>query len=411
MPKLVNRLPKYCRDKNQAVVYINDGKIPLGRYGSDESKKEYSRILAEFANIGSVIDHKQKASCSVAKLCTEFLVWAKEHKGKSDYGNFFTAVQMVMKDHSHTLVKDFGPRALKTVQGQFVKHRWKTKKDGVEKRYSRNFCNKLTRFIRHIFKWGVERELVPYHVYEALKSVTPVTKREAKNRPPRKPVPYAVIKRTLPYLNPVVADMVCVQLFAAMRPGEVCRIRPCDIDRSREEVDGVWLYLPSEHMTDWHEQTITKVISLCKSAQEILERRMQGKAQTDYIFTPADAMREKWERDAANRKSKITPSQQARKEKRANNPKAKFRPCYTSESYGKSITRTIANLPEGEKIPHWTAYELRHAELTRVGQKYGVDAARAVAGHSSANITLGYCCHGDVDTAIQIAKEHRNPFE
>ena len=84
-------------------------------------------------------------------------------------------------------------------------------------------------------------------------------------------------------------------------------------------------------------------------------------------------MQERWERDAANRKTKVQPSQQARKEQRAKNPKAKFRPCYTSMAYGKSITRTIANvnqrLQDGEKIPHWTAYELRHTELTRLGQK------------------------------------------
>ena len=409
MPKLKNRLPKYCKDKIQAVVYINGEKIPLGRYGSDESKKEYSRILAELANIGSVIDHKQKSlSCSVARLTTEFLVWAKEHKGKSDYGNFFKAVQMMMRDYSHTLVKDFGPRALKTVQGQFVKYRWKTKK-GIEKRYSRNYCNKLTRFIRHIFKWGVERELVPYEIYEALKSVTPVSKREAKNRPPRTDVSEHNVERALPYFIPLLADMVCVQLFAVMRPSEVCVMRVCDIDRSKS----VWVYRPYQFKTDWHDGH-TRVIILGKPEQEILERRMKDKAPTDFIFTPADAMREKWELAAASRKSKITPSQQARKEKRAKNPKTKFRPCYTSESYGKAITKAIAvankHLPVDERLVHFTAYQLRHSGVTKLIEKYGIDVARAIAGHRSAGVTMGYN-HADEKIATRIAEERRNPFK
>jgi len=47
MPKLSNRPPKYSKLKNYAVVYLN-GKIHyLGLYGSEESKVEYARFIAE----------------------------------------------------------------------------------------------------------------------------------------------------------------------------------------------------------------------------------------------------------------------------------------------------------------------------------------------------------------------------
>jgi hypothetical protein len=37
--------------------------------------------------------------------------------------------------------------------------------------------------------------------------------------------------------------MIRLQLLAAMRPGEVCVIRPCDVDRSGD----VWEYRPRKH--------------------------------------------------------------------------------------------------------------------------------------------------------------------
>ncbi len=47
---------------------------------------------------------------------------------------------------------------------------------------------------------------------------------------------------TLPYLPAVVADMVRFQRLTGARPGEVCQLRPCDVDWSGD----VWEYRPSD---------------------------------------------------------------------------------------------------------------------------------------------------------------------
>jgi len=47
MPKLNNRPPKYSKMGKYAVVYYGGKSHYLGRYGSDESKVAYSRLLAE----------------------------------------------------------------------------------------------------------------------------------------------------------------------------------------------------------------------------------------------------------------------------------------------------------------------------------------------------------------------------
>ena len=44
------QLPKYCRHKatNRAFVRIDGQMIYLGKYGSDNSRREYDRIIGEF---------------------------------------------------------------------------------------------------------------------------------------------------------------------------------------------------------------------------------------------------------------------------------------------------------------------------------------------------------------------------
>ncbi len=66
--------------------------------------------------------------------------------------------------------------------------------------------------------------------------------------PPVLPVDDATVEATLPFLSTVVADMIRFQRLTGCRPGEVCGIRPMDVDRSGE----VWVYRPASHKTEHH---------------------------------------------------------------------------------------------------------------------------------------------------------------
>ena len=46
MPKLTNRLPKNCRDRNQAFSWHNGKRIYHGVWGSPEAEKSYKRFIA-----------------------------------------------------------------------------------------------------------------------------------------------------------------------------------------------------------------------------------------------------------------------------------------------------------------------------------------------------------------------------
>jgi len=60
------------------------------------------------------------------------------------------------------------------------------------------------------------------------------------------PVDDAIVDRTLPFLPPIVADMVRVQRLCGMRPQDVRNMRAIDIDRTQK----VWRYVPFTHKTE-----------------------------------------------------------------------------------------------------------------------------------------------------------------
>jgi hypothetical protein len=45
-------------------------------------------------------------------------------------------------------------------------------------------------------------------------------------------VSVAHVEATLPFMPPMVHDMVTLQRLTGARPGEVCRVRPLDLDMS-----------------------------------------------------------------------------------------------------------------------------------------------------------------------------------
>jgi len=80
--------------------------------------------------------------------------------------------------------------------------------------------------LRHLFKWGVENELVKPIVFDALRCVAGLRfgKSGAKETEPIKPVADWVVDATLGYCSPQVAAMIQLQRVAGMRSGEVCRV-------------------------------------------------------------------------------------------------------------------------------------------------------------------------------------------
>ena len=173
---------------------------------------------------------------------------------------------------------------------------------------------------------------------------------------------------------PNTADMVRVHRLTGMRPCELCALRWSLIDTSRTP----WVYRPEQHKNAWRLQP--RAVCIGPRARAILERHRGG----DRPFSPAQAVRERMAALREARKTPVQPSQIDRSNPSATRvPGEAWEPC--------AYTRTIARACARANVEGWGSNRLRHAFATEVRRKFGLEATRAVLGHSTgARITDRY---------------------
>jgi integrase len=295
------------------------------------------------------------------------------------------ALREMKELYGRSPVSDFGPLALRAIQQRLVD----------ERKFYRKTVNSITQQVRRVFKWGASLEMIPAEIYQALATVPGLRtgRTKAKESKPVLPVDESLVDATLPYLSPVVADMVRFQRLTGCRPGEVCQLRPMDLDHTGE----VWQYRPESHKTQHHGRE--RIIFIGPKAQAMLLPYLARDAAA-YCFTPAESELGRKAEMRAKRKSKVQPSQKSRK-KPGHAPQ--FHECYTNDTYAKAIRRAVAHANreikrdaeqfEIEKptlLANWAPNRLRHSCGTDVRRQYGLEAAQVVLGHSKADVTQVY---------------------
>ena len=299
MPKLKNRLPKNCRDRNQAFSKHNGKRIYHGKWGTPEAEKSYKRFIAALLESPSLplLDCKT-GNVLVSELADGFLEHIEPQMNKTDYLHFKYAIAYLIEIYGDIAANDFSPKKLKVVRSQMVK-------SGT---LCRRMINRYVGKIRRIFVWGVGEEIVKSTVSDALKAVKDLRKGEegTRDNPPREAVPECVIAATLPFLPLVVAAMVVVQYLTGMRPSEVFNMRVGDIDQNRD--NGLWYYSP-KHKTEEH--IGEKPIPLGEPEQKLIAPYLVGKKPEAAVFSPRQAVKERAEQARARRKTKVPPSQSA----------------------------------------------------------------------------------------------------
>jgi integrase len=229
------------------------------------------------------------------------------------------AIRFMREHYGHTPAASFGPLALKALQRRMV-----------DAGHSRRYINDNVYRIRRVFKWAVAEELVAPSVYHALATVPGLRKgrTEAREMPPIRPVSEATVNATLPHLPAIVADMVRLQQLTSCRPGEVCILRPCDVDPS----EAVWRYRPESHKTEHHDRE--RVVFIGPRAQDVL-RPYLLREKTAYCFVPAESERQRNADRRASRHSPMTPSQARRR------PTRRRRRPHTADTYRRA-TRPLS---------------------------------------------------------------------
>jgi integrase len=231
----------------------------------------------------------------------------------------------------------------------------------------------------------------------------------------------------MPFLNRFVAAMVRVQWYTGARPGEVCIMRQCDLDTTGE----VWLYNPSRHKTQHHGKQ--RPIPIGPNAQEILKQFFTDNPHA-YLFDASKAVAESRARRSAMRKTPRWRSHMTRNRlKRKRKPEWVPGACYQVHSYEVNIERACdlafplpAHLAQGEHEPYddwrarlseqqlaevkawrkshrWHPNQIRHTFATSVREKYGLEAAQVLLGHTRADVTQVYA-ERNLNLALEVAK-------
>lgn len=325
--------------------------------------------------------------------------YRKNGKSTGEWENIEYAIKPLLRLYGRTLVRDFGPLALKAVRQRMIA-------DGL----TRQGINARIDRIKRVFRWAVSEELAPATLVHALATVAGLeaSRTSAPETVPVTPVSDEVAEKTLLHLPGVVADMVRFQRLTGCRPGEVCQLRPMDVDRSQE----VWQYRPASHKTQHHD--MERIIFIGPKAQEVLRPYLSRPADA-YCFSPAESEKR---RLAALHSTRTTrPScGNSPGSNRKSGPKRRAKDRYTQDAYNRAIQRACEvtfgmpkelrsvsrKLPDDERkrlhklaaewraVNCWSPNQLRHAAGTEVRRQYGLEAAQVVLGHAKADTTQVY---------------------
>lgn len=350
------RIPAYTLHKptGQARVRVNGKDHYLGQYGSVESRRLYGELIARLASGVDVSAMKfgagatiEAGEVTVNELCLAFMRHAATHYVKNgqetdEIDCFKSAIRPLVELYGHELVNRFGPLALKAVRTKYVGNGW-----------CRGYVNKSVNRVRHIFRWGVENELVEPGTLQKLEAVSPLLagRTKAPDRPARKPVPQEQIDAVRSVLPQRHRDLVDLQLLTGARSGELLKLTTEMIDRN----GAIWTAKLADHKTAHHGKE--RILYFGPRAQLILSR---------YLST---------------------------------DPTRRLFPV-RRDTYSKAIRDALKKL----KLPHWSPHWLRHTAASRFREEFGLDAAQVLLGHSKADMTQHYAGQNHQVAAAAVAK-------
>jgi integrase len=396
-------VPGYCKHPTgQAYVRLNGQFKYLGKHGTPESKAEYARLIAEYAKpeARQFYDKNERADAiSVNELCARYLLHAESYYGEDQLHIVHAVIRPLRTLYKELPAAEFGTKQLKAVRQHLIQQgdlRQKKSGEPVWKPLSRSYINRLVRYVRTVFKWGVSESLIDVAVWQTLLTVDAIKKgreKQVKETEKKKSIPSAAIAKTLEHLSATVSTMVKCQLLAACRPDEITIVRPCDIQAT--DNPNVWLYQPYQHKNSWRDDD-DKPIYFGPAAMELLKPYIQEcESEEDYLFSPQRVMKQ-WNESRRGQgtfvKRNYTPKE---------NPigTAK-REHYTDDTYCRAVKRACAKAG----VPVWTPNRLRHTRASELRDLFGLEAASFVLRHSDIETTQIYTERADKKHREVIAK-------
>ncbi len=190
--------------------------------------------------------------------------------------------------------------------------------------------------------------------------------------------------KVIDVVSNVVGNMLQLIWYTAMRPYEVCDMRPFDFLCDDPDC---WLYIPGRDQTPVGRHKTThlgrvKVIPLTVKCQEILKRRIKDYDSKEYIFSPRESMHEFLEKKSANRKTPLSCGNRPGT-KRKKHPMVKPGEKYDHHALRNACKRGCQRAGVEVFVP----YDLRRTKATGTRSILGKEAAKVLLGHTKTDTT------------------------
>jgi site-specific recombinase XerD len=441
-------LPKLRRHKPSGlgVVTLSGKDHYLGQWPAnrktppDEVQQAYDRAICEWLAAGlpaiptrptptAVVPVVERPLLphvvTVAEVLAAWVQHAEKRYGdRAELQNYKTPLRVMRRLFADLPAKDFGPLKLDAVREYMINA-------GLVRKSINGHVGRICR----VFRFAVEKELIPAAVFDALDKVKGLAKgfTDAPEGAGVRPVDDALVDATLPHLPPPVRAIVQVLRLSGARVGEVVRMTPALIDRS----GAVWVYRPDGHKTAHHGHG--RAVMIGPKAQSILLPLLAGLGPDDPVFSPRRFHLQRHAERTARRKTRATSANVRRNQrKRKQKPVRIPGEMYTPAAVARAVERAnllrgpekfvkrwvaggtrretaaeyrerlgaegLAGLKEWKKTQHWHVHQLRHRFGTEARKQYGIEASRTLLGHASLKATEIYA-QRDEDLAARIAAE------
>lgn len=410
--------PKYRlhRPSGRAVATFNGKDHYLGKHGSPESEELYKQKVGQWLMRGrQTPGNKATEATNVRMLCAGFIEQGKIEKEFKVCQHTLVAIRWLEEMYGSTKVADFGPLDLKALRSRLVTTNVKRPRRVMPYTLTRTYINQLINRIQIMFRWGASVGLVPASTWHALTSLRPLMRGRGNAREGKTvgPVDQKHVDAVLELASPQTKAMIQLQLLTGMRSEEMTRMRTVDINRHGPPIkldDGrtvpVWWYTPQSHKTEHHGKK--RIIPMGPEAQGIITPFLKLDL-TAALFSTVEGYRNKVRIQPKHPKGFFLYAIKMQKRRRC-------RPFYTSQVWYNTLRRLnnkadeVAHLrnphiPKDQRIvEQWHPHQLRHNAATFLTQRYGIENARIMLGHTSVSTTQIYA-ERDLAKMAKIAAE------
>ncbi len=341
MPKRPEARIKKRRLPSGAVQYYTRFKGRFWSLGSDE--QEAQRLLGELMSgrspahqrsgptVPPVPSDAPDASPAISELAQRYTDHASlEYRGSSEADAVRVTMERLAASCGALRATEFRIPQLEAFRDELV-----------GRGLVRTTVNQCIGRVKRMLDWAAEKELVHPDVASRARRLKALKPHKSHAREPRdrQPVPWECVEPVLPHVTREVRALILLQWYTGARSGEVLNLRPCDIDRSRENV---WSAKIEKHKTAYrgHRRTLHFGPQAQVVLREFLDR-VPRPSQSEPLFSPQRADRERAIRRRALRKSKVQPSQAARRSKPVGENQRAKRAAYDRCSYARAIAYGI----------------------------------------------------------------------